>query len=540
MNAPETIEEHNKHIAAAYDQVPYVSNAFFYSAPGNLRAAAHLYGIETVPLGQARVLELGCSAGGNLLPFALAYPQATVVGVDLSSVQIERGQEVLRDLDVRNMRLHAMDLAAITPDFGQFDYIIVHGVFSWVPAEVKQAILRICRENLSPLGIAYVSYNTYPGWKAGDIVRDALMLHCHGAADEQERLGRAKAMLFMLSEGLAQSHGMGASIRKMADSLRRQSDYYIAHEYLERFNTPCYLVEFADAVEQAGLAYVGDAEAYSELPSTYGANVQLKLNLMALGQSKVMRQQYLDFAMGRNFRKSLLVHQGRAAQIEVLPRREALRDLRWAGRFTRYEEKEQPAEYRSYRGLMNRTVHTRDDAVISLAEAVDAVWPKTLAHDELCEKVRQISSHLDGEELRNATDTALEKLFAMGMLRQALEPGPYDQAVDTGPDLQLIAGFAYLHDRSNAPDFGLTPINFWHDSVRVQMSEPQAWLLRHLDGPVDRRRAIALLAKGLQQGAVNGPNQQSYRGARNLEPLAQKIVNDLINVLRGCGLLLGK
>ncbi len=63
-----------------------------------MRAAAHLYGLDTVPLEKARVLELGCAGGGNLLPFVLAYPQAQVVGLDLSSVQVAQGQELIQAL----------------------------------------------------------------------------------------------------------------------------------------------------------------------------------------------------------------------------------------------------------------------------------------------------------------------------------------------------------------------------------------------------------------------------------------------------------
>lgn len=536
MNAPDLIEEHNKHIAADYDRTPYVSNAFAYSAPGHLRATAHLYGIETVPLKQARVLELGCAAGGNLLPFALAYPEATVVGVDLSPVQIAQGQEVVRDLGLKHMRLHAMDLAQITPEFGQFDYIIAHGVFSWVPPEVKQAMLRICRENLSPLGIAYISYNTYPGWKAGDVVRDAMTLHCHGAQSEEERLGRAKAMLHMLSEGLASSHGMGGAIQQMAASLGKQSDYYIAHEYLERFNTPCYLVEFADVAAQAGLAYVGDAEAFSEVPANYGSNVQLQLSLMALGQSKVMRQQYLDFAVGRNFRKSLLVHQERGDAIAALPRREALRELRWAGKFTSYEDEHVDKEFRSYRGPGNRSLHTRDAGVMALIEILTAAWPQSLDYAQVLEHMRERLAPLDDEALRKQADEALERLYSMGMLRQALESSPYD-AVGARV-AQPLPGYVYLQRRAQEPGFALGTTNFWHESIRLEIIEAQTWLLEHAQDGLDRKAAVAMLAKALQQGTVKGPGDQSLQGQRNLEPLAQRIAGELLRAMHDNGLLL--
>ena len=130
----------NEQIAAHYDAQPYDSNAFYYSSPAHLRAAAYLYGIDTPPVANARVLELGCAAGGNLLPFACMYPNATAVGVDLSEVQVNQGKELIERMGLTNLQLHAMSITDITPEFGIFDYIIVHGVFSWVPPEVRDAI----------------------------------------------------------------------------------------------------------------------------------------------------------------------------------------------------------------------------------------------------------------------------------------------------------------------------------------------------------------------------------------------------------------
>src|SRR5690606_15047813 len=105
--------------------------------------------------------------------------------------------------------------------------------------------------------------------------------------------GRAKAMLTLLSDGLASSNPLAPSLLSAVGKLKTHSDYYVTHEYLETFNTPCYFVEFADAARQAGLAYVGDAEAQSELSATYGNNVQLNHSLVSMGQPKELRQQYL-------------------------------------------------------------------------------------------------------------------------------------------------------------------------------------------------------------------------------------------------------
>lgn len=536
MNAPDLASQL---IAKHYDDQPYTSNAFFYASPGHIRATAHLYGVSTAPLKNARVLELGCAAGGNLLPFALSYPEAQVVGVDLSPVQIAQGQKIVEDLRIRNMQLHAMSLTDIDQDFGEFDYIIAHGVFSWVPPDVRQAMLRICRKNLAPEGIAYISYNTYPGWKAGDIVRDAMMLHSHGAQTEEEKLGRAKAMLSLLSNGLAAGNSLAPSLRGAVDKLSQQSDYYIAHEYLETFNNPCYFVEFAEVAQQAGLAYVGDAEAHTELAATYGNNVQLHHSLTALGQPKALRQQYLDFAVGRNFRKSLLVHQERAADIAISPELSRLKGLRVAGCFRKTEaDANTPANTQPYANHKGRKLYTRDVSVIAVLEALTRAWPASLDMDALLIRTRKKTGIKDAATHANSVHKALETLFKMGMLYISADATPYDTAPEADNIGRLIPSFAYLSEQSKNTSFGVGRFNLWHDTVNIRLTEAEALVFSHMGENHTDVQLRTLLRDALQQGKVPGADGKLLTGQRNLDAKAQKIVNKLTDLLKRQGVSL--
>lgn len=540
MNSPDTA---NQLIAEHYDRTQYTSNAFFYSSPGHLRATAHLYGVETVPIEKARVLELGCAAGGNLLPFALAYPEAHAVGVDLSPLQIQQGQKVVQDLGIKNLDLRAMSLTDIDKDFGQFDYIIVHGVFSWVPPEVRQAILRICRENLSPQGIAYVSYNTYPGWKAGDIVRDAMLLHSHSATTDEEKLASAKAMLTLLSDGLAASNPLAPSLRGAVAQLQKQSDYYVAHEYLETFNAPCYFLEFADAAQQAGLAYLGDAESHSELSATYGQNVQLNHSLIAMGQPKVLRQQYLDLAIGRNFRKSMLVHQEREADVAVSPNLDLLPDLRWAGHFTRGESPaDAPAGHHAYINHRGGPLNTSEAKVIAVIETLTTAWPRTLSFDELLAGV-QATTYIEGdaEAQAKAVQEALEILFRLNQLRYGCGAGPYDaesiEVVDETSNPTLLDGFLNVLEAGRDPEFGMGQANAWHEVVRLNLKEAETYILRYMDGRETIVQLKTRLRDAWQQGKVPGLDGKTLAGQRNLDAKAQDALNKLLTLLKRTALL---
>ena len=189
--------------ATSYDAVPYDSNPYPQSQPEQLAAIAKLFGLAPKLPSQARVLELGCATGGNIIPLAARYPNGVFLGLDLSEKQVSAGREVIKALGLRNIELRHGDITAISKGKQAFDYIICHGVYSWVPQAVQQAILRVCGENLADQGVAYISYNVYPGWKMREVVRDAMLYHTRNVTDPKQKLEQARAMLnFTQSESL--------------------------------------------------------------------------------------------------------------------------------------------------------------------------------------------------------------------------------------------------------------------------------------------------------------------------------------------------
>ena len=526
----DAIVDFDQQIADAYNKRPYTSNPFPYTAPGHLRAAAYLYGVDTVPLGSARVLELGSAAGGNLIPFAALHPQAQAVGVDLSSVQIEQGQALVKHMGLSNVQLHAMSISDITPEFGQFDYIIVHGVFSWVPPEVRQDILRVCRENLSPKGLAYISYNTYPGWKAGEIVRDAMLLHSHFADDDQ-KVDSAKAMLTLLSDGLAASNPLRPSLQGAVQQLRTHSDYYIAHEYLETFNSPCYFAEFADAAQQAGLTHVGDSEPRLENSQTFGLNVQLHHSLIALGQNRLMRQQYLDFAVGRNFRKSMLTHADRENDISISPDMSRLVDLRFAGYFEPAKKNDDASEQmRAYKTARGELLHIDGTGLQAALEALHQVWPAAISGHDLVQRLTK-NPELSTPEKAQA---ALEALFNFGRYTMELDDETSHAWISSG----LLCGFASLLEWRRQVHEGIGQYNCWHNGANITLTDAEYFVLQLLaKGQAGEAEVRRSLCDAWTSGRVLGNDGASLKGQRNLDVKAVKLVTDLKSLLLRQGLL---
>ena len=107
-----------------YDEVPYMAASFANTHPEVLAVTALMRGLDPPPLAGARVLELGCARGANLVPMAWSMPGAEFVGVDLSRKQIEEAQALAAATGTSNVTFHAMDLRDLDESFGEFDYIV--------------------------------------------------------------------------------------------------------------------------------------------------------------------------------------------------------------------------------------------------------------------------------------------------------------------------------------------------------------------------------------------------------------------------------
>jgi methyltransferase-like protein/2-polyprenyl-3-methyl-5-hydroxy-6-metoxy-1,4-benzoquinol methylase len=305
----------NQKIAETYDSVPYQSKPFAQSAPEQLAVMATLFGLHPPDFRQARVLEIGCSAGGNLIPLAAKYPAVRAVGLDISRVEIDHGKEVISKAGITNCELSVLDIAKAQSEItGQFDYIVCHGVFSWVPELVRHAILDVIRDHLAPEGVAYVSYNVYPGWKTREVIREMMLFHASGRPTPAERLQQAKAILEYTKNISAETSTYGKLLRDEAAQVSRAEDYYLHHEYLEIENNPMYFRDFIGLAGARKLAYLGEAGLSDMAPQRLGKDISETLGMLS-GGNILATEQYMDFFTNRTFRQTLLVHETQAAKI---------------------------------------------------------------------------------------------------------------------------------------------------------------------------------------------------------------------------------
>lgn len=306
-------------LKSSYNELIYPSKSFGVTSINSIEAKAKLWGLDPVPVKEARVLELGCSMGGNIIGQAVHHPKASFVGVDLSASQIEIGNEIIKFMELDNITLLEKDIMTIDKSFGTFDYIIVHGIWSWVPDVVKDKILEICNVNLSERGVAYVSYNVYPGWNRLGQVREMMKFATRydKHVDLLERTKKAVSFVAHINELIKESTEVVPKLGWKVDSFESALDhklYYIAHEYLEPINDPVYITEFIDKAKEHSLTYVADTD-FQLSAITWMKPARAELIRSLSGGDWNTKEQILDFYYDTQFRRSLLCHESQAHRL---------------------------------------------------------------------------------------------------------------------------------------------------------------------------------------------------------------------------------
>ena len=293
-----------------YSELGYKSMPFPYTTPATLEAYAALVGISAPNPKNARVLELGATYGGNIISQALFNPDATFVGIELSQEQVEKGNEVIANAGLTNVSLVQSDIASIGSEIGTFDYIIAHGVYSWVDDDVKDALLRLIDEHLAEDGIAYVSYNTYPGWHTMEEVRQLMMFSNRDKAqfNHKEKVLHGKTIGSIVGSQILKYDNLKERNSKFLGALRsvmQKDEYYVGHDHLEPNNDPVYFYQFNDHLGAHNLAYLCDADLTLSMVRSFDADIADMLDKLA-PNDHVAQEQYLDFMLDTTFRKSII------------------------------------------------------------------------------------------------------------------------------------------------------------------------------------------------------------------------------------------
>lgn len=483
----------------SYDALPYPSYPFAITHPDRLHVLASLAGVDPPPVERARVLELGCAAGGNLLPIAVDLPGTRCVGIDASKRQVDEGRALVSSLGLTNCELLQGDIAALGPELGEFDYIVCHGVYSWVPRHVQDAILGLCGRALSPGGVAYVSYNTYPGWRMRSMIRDMMRYHARQFDDPQVAVGQARRLLDYLTKNVSADRGAYTVIlNQELGILRKQSDAYLYHEHLEANNEPLYFHQFVERAEAAGLAFFGEATTGETRPTLFP---NLGDDTARGSPAAVQADQYRDFVLNRLFRTTLLCRRDRRLGGSPVPE-----DVTRFLVATRVERREgAPAEGEvelppdtppgpEYVTLAGKVVRVHAPIVVAALDLLSARWPRALTFDELAAEVQARAGEEAGDPatLRaRLAEQALE-LFADDHLELRPRQLPVAAEVSARPRAHPLA-------RRQAED-GLIVTNARHEPHELDRYERE--LVRAADGQRDLGALADVLVEAVGAGRL--------------------------------------
>jgi SAM-dependent methyltransferase len=372
----------------AYHQIPYLTGPMVDSHPDRLASVATLFGMTPAPITSCRVLEIGCGSGGNIIPMAFRLPGSRFTGVDLADQAIAEGQRFASELALANLELIAMDLREIGPAMGEFDYIIAHGVYSWIPDSIRDPLLAVCRERLAPQGVAYISYNALPGRYVRTMLRDMMLYHTRNCDDPAERIENARALL----RKLGGAHLVAATWQPMVEA-EIQAAFtedvgWFFHDDLATVNDAFYFRDFAARAARHSLQYLGDARPHLMFDS--------RTPLDWVGGDVLEREQYFDFLCLRAFRQTLLCSSEVRLERPAGPER--------MDRFLFSSPARQSNG--QIEGRHSVCLAEAPEPVARVAASMGAVYPLPVAFDELLESVG------DREALRGILFALISSGFA--------------------------------------------------------------------------------------------------------------------------------
>lgn len=467
-----------------YDNVPYPGGVYVQTHPDRLAVMGTLCGLEAPAIKQCRVLEIGCGESSNLIAMAYGLPDSEFIGIDLALKPIESAQTRIKRAGLTNIRCQRLDLMEIGADFGQFDYIIAHGLYAWVPRPVQHKLLAVCRQNLSTNGVAYISYNANPGGHVRRALRDMMLFHSRRIEHSQERVQQGKIFLQYVIEAMDPRIPWRSVLEDEFNKMCERDENVIFHDEFSPQFSPAYFTDFIRDAEQHGLQFLSEAQLVDMMVPQVKPEARVALNELA-GDDLIAYQQNLDFVRFRKFRQTLLCHR------EIRLRRDGffdgLRRLLVASRLkSSAEQADGCCEFASERSA--GSIKTNNPITIDVLRHLEHIWPRAERFDDLvgmaCARVPNARQDQVAEELSQM----VLKLAAGAVVDLRTHHLLIAEGVSEYPTASLLARV-----ESQESQFVTTQLH-----TRVKLEDEQARrFLQLLDGTHDRRALTEAVAADL-------------------------------------------
>ncbi len=479
--------------AFSYDITQYESHPYAQTRPELMYTMARLFGLNPTHFKKCRVLELGCAAGGNILPMAYNFKDSEFVGVDLSAKQIEQGIEQIRDLGLTNIQLLHKSIMDIDASYGKFDYIIAHGVFSWIPLEVQEKIFAICKDNLTPHGVAYISYNTLPGWNMVKNIRELMLYHCQGFETHQQKVEQARLILKFIVDSLeGQNTPYANFLRSEVELLSKHGDHYLLHEHLEQDNDPMYFHTFMERAAKHDLCYLSD----TQLSTMFAHNLPEKVASQISTITDIVRlTQYMDFIRNQRFRCTLLCHKNVAINRSLKPEDIEKFYICYLGNVRNDITEEEMAEGNTLQFTSGAITLTLKNRLSKIAmKIIHDRSRKPISFEKLVAKTKELSGETDDNKVKLFLhqDLGLMRLTLAGLLEVHSSSGEYTREKVQKPKATKLA--QYQVKKKNFVT------NQRHELIALNPVETR--LLEYCDGTKEVRKILEQMNDHFMKGEL--------------------------------------
>jgi methyltransferase-like protein/2-polyprenyl-3-methyl-5-hydroxy-6-metoxy-1,4-benzoquinol methylase len=509
-------------VDTSYDEVLYESFTYPQTHPQHIATIGRLFGLTPPDLATARVLELGCASGGNLFSLALIYPKAKFTGMDLSAEQVALANKHKDVLGLKNITFIQQDIMEfdLKTNKGKFDYIICHGVYSWVPDNVREKILELCDACLSEHGLTVISYNTLPGWNAVKSLRDMMLFHVKRFDKPDEKIRQARGLLEFLLESIPKDRvGYRSTIEEELKLLKGANDSYLFHDHLESNNNPFYFHEFAGAANEHGLSYVGDTAITTMFSGNLAPLAMEKLKAL---KDIVEQEQYIDFIANRRFRTSILCRKSQTINRALA--REKILDFYLSTSMKPQDpnaDPKKPVVFNTTAGTFNTT--NEISSVLYMELAANANRP-IKAHD----LIDRVQKKLKIGERKIVEDTLVDagiQLVLRGFIKIHSDSPDFTSTISKKP---VAFPLARLQAETNRMVKCVT--NAQHSMVSTDMFANMCIAL--LDGTRTKEDLVEILTKDVMSGAIilNRENKKITDEAEARTEIATKVDH----ILKSC------
>lgn len=517
-------------VLTPYDLVAYPGFPYSQTHPDRLATLAHLYGMTPASVECCRVLELGCGNGANLIPMAMQLPASQFLGIDLSSTAVANGQKQISDLGLSNIQLCRADLMDFSPVESSFDYIIAHGLFSWVPPAVQEKILTIVQLSLALQGVAYISYNAMPGGHLRLMIREMMQFHGRQTESSEEKAAQGTALIQYLANAPIKPNLYASFLNEEWEKrLSKRDPHVLIHDELSQYNQNFYFCDFMTLASAHQLQFLAEADFSDMQPANF--HPQAGHLLLELGDDIIAREQYLDFLKGRRFRQTLLCHSSIPIHREIsLDRISHLMAASSAKPSISCPSLENDAPLQ-FCGPHQSSITTAHPFVKSAMSYLAEQWPRRIAFFELCDKATAMMTVAglppDSSSLEDQTALAqiLLLCYGAGLLelhtwapRMTLSPGAKPM---TSPLTRLQTAR------------GEKVTTLCHETIEIEGSLGKK-LVQLLDGTRDRSQILRDLTSAILEGEIewieNG--EAIHDSARVQDSLVSALDTQLIRLAR--------